>query len=145
MLDAIARARREIQIVSPWITLERIKEIGALGAMRSAVHRGVKVAIYTDPELNTGNTPEKRLVLLSAARILRDAKVHVDFVVRVHSKALIGDDDLYCVGSFNWFSASRDKQYARHETSLAYRGRGLTSEIETMRASLRARILPASV
>lgn len=145
LLGAIARARREIQIVSPWITLERIKEIGALGAMRSAVHRGVKVTIYTDPELNTDNAPEKRQALLSAARILRDAKVHVDFVVRVHSKALIGDDDLYCVGSFNWFSASRDKQFARHETSLAYRGRGLTSEIETMRASLRARILPDSV
>ena len=145
LLDAIARARREIQIVSPWIILERIEEIGALGAMRSAVQRGVKVTIYTDPELNTGNAPEKREVLLSAARILRDAKVHVDFVARVHSKALIGDDDLYCVGSFNWLSASRDNQYARHETSLAYRGRGLTSEIETMRASLRARILPDSV
>ncbi|MEO6958412.1 MAG: AAA domain-containing protein, partial [Burkholderiaceae bacterium] len=119
LLEAIARATREIQIVSPWIILERIEEIGALGAMRSAVQRGVKVTIYTDPELNTGNSPEKREVLLSAARILRDAKVHVDFVARVHSKALIGDDDLYCVGSFNWLSASRDNQYARHETSLA--------------------------
>ncbi|MEP6605141.1 MAG: AAA domain-containing protein, partial [Nitrosospira sp.] len=142
LLDAIARARHEIEIVSPWINLERIEEVGALKAMRSAVQRGVKVRIYTDPELNIGDAPEKRQALLSAARILRDAKVHIDFVARVHSKALIGDDDLYCVGSFNWFSASRDKQYARHETSLAYRGRGLTSEIETMRASLRARILP---
>lgn len=142
LLDAIARARREIEIVSPWINLDRIEEIGALNAMRSAVQRGVKVTIYTDPELNTGNVPEKRQALLSAARILHDARVHVDFVARVHSKVLIGDDDLYCVGSFNWFSASRDKQFARHETSLAYRGRELTNEIKTMRESLRARTLP---
>ncbi|WP_082190330.1 AAA domain-containing protein [Frateuria defendens] len=145
LLDAIARAGREIHIVSPWIILERIEEIGALDAMRAAILRDVKVTIYTDPELNTGSAPEgrdeKRKTLHATAGILRDAGIQVAFVARVHSKVLIGDDDLYCVGSFNWFSARRDAQYARHETSLAYRGPGLTGEIEVMRASLRDRIM----
>ncbi|MFZ5655868.1 MAG: AAA domain-containing protein [Pseudomonadota bacterium] len=145
LLDAIAGAGREIHIVSPWIMLERIEEIGALGAMRAAVLREVNVTIYTDPELNTGSDPEscddKRKTLHGTAGILRDAGIQVAFVARVHSKVLIGDDDLYCVGSFNWFSARRDAQYARHETSLAYRGPGLTGEIEVMRASLRDRII----
>lgn len=144
LLDATAQAGREIHIVSPWIILERIEEIGALGAMRAAIQRGVKVTIYTDPELNTGSDPErrdeKRQTLHATADILRNAGIQVAFVTRVHSKVLIGDDDLYCVGSFNWFSARRDAHYARHETSLAYRGPGLTGEIEVMRASLRDRI-----
>lgn len=144
LLDVTARAGREIHIVSPWIILERIEEIGALGAMRAAIQRGVKVTIYTDPELNTGSDPEsrdeKRQTLHATAGILRDAGIQVAFVTRVHSKVLIGDDDLYCVGSFNWFSASRDAKYARHETSLAYRGSGLAGEIEVMRVSLRDRI-----
>ncbi|MBO9745969.1 AAA family ATPase [Xanthomonas phaseoli pv. dieffenbachiae] len=145
LLDAFARAGREIHIVSPWIILERIEEIGALRAMRAATLRGVNVTIYTDPELNTGGDPEnrdeKRKTLHATAGILRDAGIQVAFVARVHSKVLIGDDDLYCVGSFNWFSARRDAQYARHETSLAYRGPGLTDEIEVMRASLRDRVM----
>ncbi|WP_313321068.1 AAA domain-containing protein [Stenotrophomonas sp.] len=144
LLDTLARAGREIHIVSPWIILERIEEIGALGSMRAAIQRGVKVAIYTDPELNIGSDPGKRdqnhQTLHATANILRDAGIQVAFVARVHSKVLIGDDDLYCVGSFNWFSARRDERYARHETSLAYRGAGLVSEIEIMRASLRDRI-----
>ncbi|AOL20340.1 AAA domain-containing protein [Xanthomonas citri pv. malvacearum] len=141
LLDALAKAGREIHIVSPWIILERIEEIGALEAMYSAVQRGVKVTIYTDPELNAGSDTERRQALLAAARILRGAGIQVAFVARVHSKVLLGDDDLYCVGSFNWFSARRDEQYARHETSLAYRGAGLVSEIEVMQASLRDRIM----
>lgn len=144
LLGALARAKREIHIVSPWIILERIEEIGALGAMRAAIQRGVKVTIYTDPELNTGSDPERRderrQTLHAAATILRNAGIQVASVARVHSKVLVGDDDLYCAGSFNWFSATRNAQYARHETSLAYRGSGLANEIETMRMSLRHRI-----
>lgn len=30
-------------------------------------------------------------------------------VNRVHSKIVIGDEGLLCIGSFNWFSASRDR------------------------------------
>lgn len=104
-----------------------------------------KVTVYTDPEFNTDGRPEgrdrKRRTLDATAAILCEAGIQVAFVARVHSKVLIGDDDLYCVGSFNWFSARRDAQYARHETSLAYRGPGLTGEIDVMRASLRERII----
>ncbi|MEF9419444.1 AAA domain-containing protein [Xanthomonas citri] len=145
LLDSLATVGREIHIVSPWIILDRIKEIGALVAMCAAIQRGVKVTVYTDPEFNTDGSPEgsdkKRQTLDATAAILRDAGIQVTFVARVHSKVLIGDDDLYCVGSFNWFSARRDAQYARHETSLAYRGPGLKSEIDVMRASLRDRIV----
>jgi hypothetical protein len=58
----------------------------------------------------------------------------------VHSKIVTADQSVYCVGSFNWFSASRDDAFARHETSLVYRGSALRSEIEAIRDSLERRV-----
>ncbi|GKK37493.1 hypothetical protein NUBL22001_17470 [Klebsiella pneumoniae] len=37
-------------------------------------------------------------------------------VNRVHSKIVIGDEGLLCIGSFNWFSATRDEKYKRYDT-----------------------------
>ena len=37
-------------------------------------------------------------------------------VKRVHSKIVIGDEGLLCIGSFNWFSATRDEKYKRYDT-----------------------------
>ena len=37
-------------------------------------------------------------------------------VNRVHSKSVIGDEGLLCIGSFNWFSATRDEKYKRYDT-----------------------------
>ena len=66
-------------------------------------------------------------------------KIRAVLVRKVRSKAVIGDEDIYCVGSFNWFSARRDAEGARHETSLVYRGPQLTTEIKVMKESLQAR------
>ena len=145
LLETLAKVSREINIVTPWIRLECIEEIGAMEAMSAAIQRGIKVSIYTDPEFNTtDNDPKlaaaKRQKLRSAVDALSEKGIETVFVGRVHSKAVIGDDELYCVGSFNWFSASRDSRYARHETSLVYRGLDLASEIEIMRRSLKQRI-----
>lgn len=46
-------------------------------------------------------------------------------VNRVHSKIVIEDEELLCVGSFNWFSAAREDKYQRYDTSLVYRGEGV--------------------
>lgn len=144
LLSVLEEATREVHIVTPWILLERVKEIGALAAMTAAVRRGVQVCIYTDPEWNTDArepalVEEKRRRLHATAETLGAAGIETIFVGRVHSKIVMADDNVYCVGSFNWFSASRDVQFARHETSLVYRGPDLKEEIEVMRESLRSR------
>lgn len=136
-----------MQIVTPWLQLQRIEEIGALDAMRAAVARGVSVNIYTDREWNidapdSALAAEKHQRLLAAVDILQENGIKTEFVGRVHSKLVLADDDLYCAGSFNWFSASRDSRYARHETSLAYRGPEMAEEIAVQRESLRRRLLP---
>lgn len=141
LLHTLSNVKSTFQIVTPWLRLERTKEIGAFDAMLTAVGRGVDVEVYTDPQLNIGDsgaaTKERKLEqLLADARALREAGITVNFVRQVHSKLVIGDDEVYCVGSFNWFGAQRTGQYVRHETSLLYRGSDLTQEILATRKSL---------
>ncbi|AIO68599.1 AAA domain-containing protein [Burkholderia oklahomensis] len=147
LLDTLSRVKACIQIVTPWLRLDRAKEVGAFEAMCEAVERGVDVEIYTDPQLNIGDAgPEagrKRERLLADAEAFREAGIAVTFVRRVHSKIVIGDEEIYCVGSFNWLSAVRSGAYARHETSLLYRGSGLLNEILSMRKSLLQRTVTA--
>jgi hypothetical protein len=51
-------------------------------------------------------------------------------VNRVHSKIVIGDEGLLCIGSFNWFSATRDEKYQRYDTSMVYRGESLKAKLK---------------
>lgn len=61
-------------------------------------------------------------------------------VKRVHSKIVIGDEGLLCVGSFNWFSAAREEKYQRYDMSMVYRGESLKGEIKTIFTSLEQRL-----
>ncbi|KQH73491.1 AAA domain-containing protein [Xylella fastidiosa] len=142
LLKTLNNVQREIHIVSPWINKERIQDIGAFKAMQEAVERQVQVTVYTDQDLNTDDKKDTKKIVkvLQAASALRGVGIEVHFVDRVHSKMVIGDDEVFCVGSFNWFSANRSAMYARHETSLVYRGRGLADERQTRLDSLRQRI-----
>ncbi|ALR01393.1 AAA domain-containing protein [Xylella fastidiosa] len=142
LLQALNKVQREIHIVSPWINKDRIQDIGAFKAMQEAVERQVQVTVYTDQDLNTDDKKDTKKIaeVLQAARALRGVGIEVHFVDRVHSKMVIGDDEVFCVGSFNWFSANRSAMYAKHETSLVYRGRGLADERQTRLNSLRQRI-----
>ncbi|WP_252514452.1 hypothetical protein, partial [Escherichia coli] len=57
----------------------------------------------------------------------------------IHSKIVIGDDGLLCVGSFNWFSATREARYERYDTSMVYCGDNLKGEVEAIYNSLERR------
>jgi phosphatidylserine/phosphatidylglycerophosphate/cardiolipin synthase-like enzyme len=70
---------------------------------------------------------------------MRSHRIEAVSVEKVHSKIVIGDDNVYCVGSFNWFSANRLR--GRHETSLVYRGPDLIEEIDIMKKSLQSRVI----
>lgn len=149
LLDLLAHVSREAHIVTPWLRLDRVEEIGAMKAMAEAAQRGVRVSVYTDLELNLGEdraaTQARRRALATALKALAANGIDARVVRKVHSKIVIGDDDVYCVGSFNWFSAARTGEHARHETSLLYRGPGIESEIATIKESLRRRIVEREV
>jgi len=145
LLNVLTTVAREVHIVTPWIRLECVRETGALGAMADAVRRGVRVRVYTDLGSNTfdrnpANKESKRRKLRAVVEALGAEKIDAVLVWKVHSKIVIGDENVYCVGSFNWFSARRDKAGARHETSLVYRGPNLVNEVEVMKKSLQLRV-----
>jgi phosphatidylserine/phosphatidylglycerophosphate/cardiolipin synthase-like enzyme len=72
-------------------------------------------------------------------RKLTEIGVTVHRVPKLHSKIVTVDKALLCAGSFNWLSADRKGQYARHETSFVYRGPHLEEEIKTIRDGLAQR------
>ncbi|EXB45211.1 AAA domain-containing protein [Acinetobacter sp. 1000160] len=136
---ALAKATEQVQIVSPWINLNRIKEIGALDAMCQAIQRGVNITIYTDKDFNEKKLGSVQLKQLIA--ILNQYGIQVFCIHRIHSKLVLVDDSIYCVGSFNWFSAFRKEthEFYRYETSYVYTGDQVAKEIKTEREILEQR------
>ena len=116
--------------------------------MEIAVKKGVKVSVYTDPQLNTSNMNKDRQKTFEneLSYIMTEFKnkgIEAKFVKNVHSKLVIKDYDLLCIGSFNWLSAQRKGLYVRHETSFAYQSKNnnLVNEIKLLKNSFESRFL----
>ena len=56
----------------------------------------------------------------------------------MHSKIVLVDECMLCVGSFNWFSAAREGTQAFHETSLVYTGSNVANEINVIKRSIKS-------
>lgn len=141
--DAIGKS---ITIVSPWLTWEKLEQTGFLTSMIQARARGIDITVVTDKSFNTQDVSyEKRKAkqqrLNDAVEKLNALGIVTMLVNRVHSKIVIGDEGLLCIGSFNWFSATRDEKYKRYDTSMVYRGESLQAEIKTIYSSLEQRKL----
>jgi len=141
--DAI---NQSITIVSPWLTWQKLEQTGFLASMSQARARGVNITVITDKTSNTEHVnfekrKEKHQRLNEAVERLNEMGITTKLVNRVHSKIVIGDEGLLCVGSFNWFSATRDEKYQRYDTSMVYRGESLKIEIKTIYSSLEQRQL----
>ena len=146
LLKTLASASSEVQIFSPWINLVRIREIGAFSALVNCVQKNVNVTIYTDIELNTQSDNKQQQAnkikdFKEAKNILEHNGVRLQPVKKMHSKLLMCDDCIYCVGSFNWFSANRSEKYAKLEHSLVYQGEHIKNEINILKKALETRIV----
>lgn len=137
--NVINNAVKEIYIVSPWFSINAVNNSNILPFMESVIQKkGIKISIYTDDELNLlGDNEEKKQFLFKLVNI----GIDVYFVTKVHSKIVIKDEDLLCIGSFNWLSAQRKGNYVRHETSLVYQGKNkkLIDEINILKNSIMER------
>ncbi|AGI67587.1 putative DNA helicase-like protein [Octadecabacter antarcticus 307] len=139
ILKALASGGEHYMIVSPWVIVATMKRAGLLEAFSSAVARGATIEVFTDPQLNEARKKNGMSNLEAAAEIFADIGVTLHTVRQVHSKILVMDNELLCIGSYNWLSADRHGKYARHETSFVYLGAQLQDEIETITASLEGR------
>ncbi|MBL4928120.1 AAA domain-containing protein [Fuscibacter oryzae] len=139
LLNALSGNARRYLIVSPWIKLRTMQRTGILKGLQSAAARGAVIDIYADPLLNADLLPEGLRQIDEAEQALRQIGISLHRLEKLHSKIVAVDDDLLCVGSFNWLSADRDGQYARHETSYVYRGAYVEAEIQMTRQDLKSR------
>ncbi|EHD23390.1 MULTISPECIES: AAA domain-containing protein [Brenneria] len=144
--QAFKQAGASITIVSPWLSWQKLEQTGFLDAMSQACRRGIEVTVVTDRSFNTEDSDyekrkQKKLSLNVSLAALQAMGIKTRLVTRVHSKIVIGDAGLLCVGSFNWFSATRDARYERYDTSLVYRGQNLGEEISAIHSSLDKRLI----
>lgn len=139
LLSALKGEGRKYMIVSPWVVAGTIERTGLLDAMTSARQRGADIDVFADPLLNTGPAAGGLSQMEAVERQLSAIGVAVHRVPKLHSKIVTVDTALLCAGSFNWLSADRNGQYARHETSFVYRGTHLEDEIKTIRDGLARR------
>lgn len=139
LLNALSGSARSYLIVSPWIKLRTMERTGILKALQAAAARGAVIDIYADPLLNADLLPEGIRQIDKAEEALKQIGIPLHRLEKLHSKIVAVEDDLLCVGSFNWLSADRDGQYARHETSYVYRGERVEAEIQMTREELKRR------
>jgi phosphatidylserine/phosphatidylglycerophosphate/cardiolipin synthase-like enzyme len=143
LAEAFRAAQRRILIASPYLAAAAMKADGVLTMVSNAFDRGVDVIVYT------GLTVSRDLEGKGAEALQRQlatAGAQVRVTTRVHAKTLVVDDILAVEGSFNWFSASRDPQWARKDSSFALRGSHAAAIVEQIEAEFAAlRTTPISV
>ena len=127
----IDEAKSELAVVSPWITKQGLERSGICRKIYAAKMRGVKVTIYTDAQLNKARKENSRTGDLfedgsHAALVASGAKIV--FVRRIHSKLVVADKSVLCVGSFNWLSAAGRGRYKRQEISTVHRKGGIDKQ-----------------
>jgi AAA domain/PLD-like domain len=134
--DILASAQKTVEIVSPWTIKSTMEKNGFLSLMRDAAARGVRIDVYADPALNKKINDDGLSQYDEAGAALSAIGVTLHPVSQLHSKIVTADEDVFCIGSFNWLSADRVGRYARHETSLVYSGADMANEIERFRENL---------
>lgn len=117
--DLFKQAKNRVIICSPFISSARsYAEDLNTPLLREATSRGVKVYFICSTYSNELGDFQDFL------KRLRLPNIHLVTVTNMHLKTIIIDDSLIAEGSFNWLSASRnrDSEYHNHELTLLVEG-----------------------
>jgi len=139
LLDALAATGQRYIVVSPWVIASTMERVGLLAAFEAAIRRGAEIDVFADPLLNMGLAAGGLTQMEAVEKAFSRIGVRLHKLPKLHSKIVAIDTDVLCIGSYNWLSADRIGQYARHETSFVYRGEHLAEEISTIVGSLTRR------
>ncbi len=135
VLNLLGKVPASVCIVSPWIVMANARKAGILDAVQVASKAGTEIELMTDPALTSQSDLESIRVFCA------NTGIKLTLVRQLHSKIIVQGDRLLSIGSYNWLSASRTGEYARHETSFVYQGPQLTEEIALILGSLRHRVI----
>ncbi|QQR81294.1 MAG: hypothetical protein IPJ69_03930 [Deltaproteobacteria bacterium] len=130
LIDSIVSAKKQILIVSPFISISALEADHLEKYLGDAVKRGVEVKVFTDAFLDMENRqlkPQSK----KGREYLKKIGVEVKLKRGIHNKTLAVDDKILVEGSFNWLSASRDlsSPFQRQEASLIVKGEGTANDI----------------
>ncbi len=122
--QALETAEKRLLIVSPFLSRRAIDADGLAPLVAAATKRGVTVRVITDSQLNLDRHGGTRPAAREAMDLMAASGADVRAVVGIHAKTLAVDHDWLVEGSFNWLSASRDRDsdWQRSEASLVCRG-----------------------
>jgi len=121
--DAVGKAKSEIVIVSPYISINAIEYEDFSDKIKKAVDRGITFKVYTDMYLDRrGNKLVKRSE--KGRSLLKQCGVELIEAQGIHNKSLWMDDKYLVEGSFNWLSSPRDtkSRFYLHNVSIGYKG-----------------------
>lgn len=135
--QAFQTACKKVVIVSPFLSIHALESDNLLLLIQETVKRGVEVVVYTDHYLDKRNGLWKE-ESLKARRALVENHVSLRILKGIHNKTLVVDDCLLVEGSFNWLSARRNKENARHECSILVQAPAATAYIEQLAQELSA-------
>ena len=111
--QCIQEAVKKILIISPYISINAINDDNLEGLIRESVKRGTEISIITDHYFDT----HREINTVRGREKLEKAGAIVNIHHRIHDKVICVDDHTIVIGSFNWLSASRVKEYAKEERS----------------------------
>ncbi len=139
---AIEIAKKELIIVSPFISSNAILHDGLVEMIQKRVSEGVKIVIITDSQLDVFNGILKKKSL-EGRNLLMESGAVLKIVNGIHSKTIIIDDDILIEGSFNWLSALRnaDSNYSRHETSIVLQNKAAKKQVLKAKKELEMLVL----
>lgn len=122
--SAFKEARKNLLVVSPFLSKAAIEDDEIVDLYHSAKCRGVDVRIVFD-ELKEGKNE-----WFQAGRVLlEESDVELHAAQNIHNKTLCVDDQYMIEGSFNWLSANR-RTLSQKENAFIYRGPSVAEYIK---------------
>jgi len=124
LTQALDEAQERLLIISPYLSIHALEADEIPKRLISAAQRGVKITICYDPAMNKAENGQLHSRVQQALEVLGQTPATICAVSPVHNKTIAVDSAWIVEGSFNWLSASRQRNgiYQRHETSILYKG-----------------------
>lgn len=126
-------ADETVVITSPWITMSALRLSGLFEHLKIAQSRGVEVSIVGDKAkiIRNNNDYEKLKCTLNGLG------VRLGNAPETHAKIVWSDENLCCVGSFNWLSAKRTGDQVQFDATIVYRGDQASTLIADLKKNFR--------
>jgi len=96
----IANTRKEIFIISPFVTQKRIDQM--LPLLKSSIEKKIKITVMTRPPENY--KPKDQLMIKYALETLNNAGINLEYKSGIHQKFAVLDERLVWYGSINLLS-----------------------------------------